>query len=178
MKLSTSYILTVLLAIGLIFTSCKDAPITVTDDLETETALSLLGSTNTPIQTTTTATLIRIEPVSSVELPGGTIINEFNSFWEVTGDWEGIFIGENRQTIHNNGSITGQALFTHEGSVLGRDGTLKLRFNGHFKKDGSFQGKLAILSGTGELANLRGQGKNIVTGLGVTEATFFIKFAP
>ncbi|MDX1585571.1 MAG: DUF3224 domain-containing protein [Balneolaceae bacterium] len=159
-------------------TSCNDSPVTVEENLKSETALSQLGSVSPPIQTTATATLLRMEPVSSVERPGGTIINEFTSFWDVTGDWEGLFIGENRQTIHRNGSITGQAFFNFEGSVLGHEGTLRIRFDGHFKKDGSFLGKLAILSGTGELANLRGQGKNIVNGPGVTDATFLIQFAP
>lgn len=141
-------------------------------------ALSTLGSGGPPIETTFSATLVRVEPVGQTVLPSGTVINEFATFWESTGDWEGTFVGDNRNTIHKNGVVTGQVFFTFEGAVLGSEGTLQIRFQATTKADGTFKGRVAILRGTGELANLRGHGTNVVVGPGEIEGTVFVHFAP
>lgn len=145
-------------------------------------AFSTHGSGGPPIETTFSATLVGFEPESPTVLPSGTVLNEFTNSFESEGDWEGTFRGDfrspNGQTIHKNGVITGRANFTFEGTVLGREGTVESRFLGHTKADGTFIGRFTILSGTGELANLRGHGTNVVVGPGEIEGTVLVHFAP
>lgn len=141
-------------------------------------AFSTLGNGEPPIQTTFSATLVRVEPVGQRVLPSGTVISEFGTFWETRGDWEGIFIGDNSQTFHRNGVVTGQAFFTFEGTVLGLEGTLEYRFQATTQADGTFTGRATILRGTGELANLRGHGTNVIVAPGEIEGVVIVHFAP
>jgi hypothetical protein len=178
----------ILASLVVLMTACSEtvAPIsdsaTVTDDLKIEqyslNAPSTLGSAGQPIETTFSATLVRFEPESQTVLPSGTVINEFATFWESMGDWEGTFVGDNSNIIHKNGVVTGQAFFTFEGAVLGFEGTLQIRFQATTKADGTFKARFAILSGTGELANLRGHGTNVIVGPGEIEGTVFVHSAP
>lgn len=145
-------------------------------------AFSTHGSGGPPIETTFSATLEDFDLVSQTVLPSGTVLIEFTNSFESTGDWVGTFRGDfsspNGRTMHKNGVITGRANFTFEGTVLGFEGTVELRFLGHFMADGTFTGRSTILSGTGELANLRGHGTNVVVGPGEIEGTVLVHFAP
>ena len=84
--------------------------------------------------------------VSAVE------IDQFTGTFEGSGN--GVFTLE-MHPCFNTGQ--GQTLFT--GTVLGKSGTLVIKWVGNTKNDlGYWWFEWTILSGTGELANLRGQG--------------------
>lgn len=167
-----------IIALALIATACDVTPAT---EPETD-VLRATASTNESVspvtETTYSATLVDFELVDHTVLPSGTVITESNTYWESTGDWEGTFVGDNTQTNHKNGVVTGKAEFTFDGSVLGSEGTLEIRFQATTKADGTFKGRATILSGTGELANLRGHGTNVATAPDQIEGTVFVHFAP
>jgi hypothetical protein len=73
------------------------------------------------------------------------------------GDMDGIGVLESRVVIHSNGEVTYNGVCTFTGTVLGKAGTLVVRNAGH-TTGGLSKGVSTILSGTGELANLRGTG--------------------
>jgi hypothetical protein len=81
-----------------------------------------------------------------------------NGLW--TGTFEGKSTEDGKVVIHCNGAWSFNAIVTFsELTVDGKSGTLKMSVVGT-RPDGlaDWQGKSVILSGTGELANLRGQG--------------------
>ena len=80
-----------------------------------------------------------------------------NGKW--TGTFEGTSTEDGKVVIHCNGAWSFNAIVSFEGSVAGKSGTLKMSVVGT-RPDGlaDWQGKSVIISGTGELANLRGQG--------------------
>lgn len=131
-------------------------------------------------ETTFSAVLVGREPGDVRTLPGGGSIEEATTYWESSGDWEGTFIGANKNIVTRNGVTPGKAIFTFEGTVLGHEGTLTPRWQATTKADGSFKARFAILSGTGELATLRGQGTNLFVGFAPPEiaGTVFVHFAP
>ena len=80
-----------------------------------------------------------------------------NGLW--TGTFEGTSTEDGKVVIHCNGAWSFNAIVSFEGSVAGKSGTLKMSVVG--KRPDAFsewEGKSVILSGTGELAQLRGQG--------------------
>lgn len=80
-----------------------------------------------------------------------------NGLW--TGTFEGTSTEDGKVVIHCNGAWSFNAIVSFEGSVAGKSGTLKMSVVG--KRPNAFsdwEGKSVILSGTGELAQLRGQG--------------------
>jgi len=90
-----------------------------------------------------------------------------NTFLDVTSDdfWTGTFVGHShsvyRAVIYSSGFWYGEGLTTFEYcTVAGKSGTLVMVMVG--KKSAVYpfwwSGKWVILSGTGDLANLRGQG--------------------
>ncbi len=80
-----------------------------------------------------------------------------NGQW--TGTFEGTSTEDAKVVIHCNGAWSFNAIVSFEGSVAGKSGTMTMSVVGT-RPDGlsDWQGKSVILSGTGELANLRGQG--------------------
>ena len=88
--------------------------------------------------------------------------NTFLTTFE-NGIWTGTFAGtsteDGKVVIHCNGAWSFNAIVSFEGSVDDKYGTLKMSVVGK-RPDGlaDWQGKSVILGGTGELANLRGQG--------------------
>jgi hypothetical protein len=89
-----------------------------------------------------------------------------NTIYQTTevGIWTGTFDGESREagfvTIFDSGLCTFRATVSFlEVEVQGKSGTLEMRVAGT-KSDAlsDWQGKWAIVSGTGDLATLRGQG--------------------
>ena len=88
-----------------------------------------------------------------------------NRFLETTevGEWSGTFEGVSTEAghvvAHSSGFRSFRAIVSFEGEVDGKQGTLEMSVVGK-KADASsdWQGKWVILSGTGELATLRGQG--------------------
>jgi hypothetical protein len=98
--------------------------------------------------------------IVSVRVAGG------NTFIESTeeGIWTGTFEGESREAghvaRHRSGFVSFRATVSFDDvTVDGKSGTLQMRVVGE-KPDASsdWQGKWVILSGTGELATLRGHG--------------------
>jgi hypothetical protein len=92
-----------------------------------------------------------------------------NMFMEAYTDdppdiWEGTFEGNSEDVytgvIHSTGAWNANGVAFFEGVVGGREGTLVIWFLGS-KPDmlADWTGKWVILRGTGELANLRGQGR-------------------
>lgn len=97
-----------------------------------------------------------------------TIINERKAdgntfkYGEETATWSGTFVGTSYDVfvvvVHPSGLATcPYGLINFVGTVNGKEGTLVINFVG--QKPGSiWYGQWVIISGTGELANLRGQG--------------------
>jgi hypothetical protein len=79
-------------------------------------------------------------------------------------EWTETLVGqsteEGKVTIHCNGKWSFKGSVSFEGEVAGKSGTLEMLAVGG-RPDGTseWDGKLVILGGTGELANLRGQGR-------------------
>ena len=81
-----------------------------------------------------------------------------NGSW--TGTFEGTSTEDGKVVIHCSGAWSFNAIVSFsEVAVGGNEGTLEMSVVGR-RPDGSsdWEGKWVILSGTGELANLRGQG--------------------
>ena len=76
----------------------------------------------------------------------------------LAGDLTGTMVAEVREMIHASGRVEGQALSTITGSAMGKSGTVVLRYVMTGTYGGTFSGQWVILSGTGDLANLHGQG--------------------
>jgi hypothetical protein len=100
---------------------------------------------------------------------GNTIVTDV-----VTGNLTGLFSGplvaERRIVLHPDGTISGQARETFTGNFAGQTGGLVFRlvFTGDATA-GVFSGSFIIVSGTGGLANLHGEGTftgSLVTGAG------------
>ncbi len=98
--------------------------------------------------------------ILGVEQAGcNTILTTFeNGIW--TGTFEGISTEDGKVVIHCNGKWYFNAIVTFsELTVDGKSGTLKMSVEGtRPAADTDWVGKSVILSGTDELANLRGQG--------------------
>jgi len=83
---------------------------------------------------------------------------------EETGTWTGTFTGTSQdyfQAVMQPSGVVylSYGLIFFEGTVEGRSGTLVISFAPGEKVEGVWSGKWEILSGTGELDNLRGRGK-------------------
>lgn len=74
------------------------------------------------------------------------------------GDLRGSYTDMSTETVHpdNTGNFSGNETCTC--TVAGKSSTLTYSFSGTFAADGSFQGQVFSLQGTGDLANLHGQG--------------------
>jgi hypothetical protein len=89
---------------------------------------------------------------------GNTFLKTFEE-----GKWTGTLSGtsteDGKVVIHRNGDWSFNAIVSFEGTVDGKSGTLEMSVVGK-RPDGApeWEGKWVILSGTGELATLRGQG--------------------
>ena len=87
-----------------------------------------------------------------------------NSIVSVTehGDWTGDFVGASEMVvsgvIHSKGFITFEGVINFDGSVLDKVGTLVIHYSGKVTSAGEIVSHWVIQSGTGELANLHGQG--------------------
>lgn len=88
-----------------------------------------------------------------------------NTFLHTTeeAEWTGTFSGnsteDGRVVIHSSGRWSFKALGSFVGMVDGKSGTMEMSLNGTRPDESSdWKGRWVILSGTDELANLRGQG--------------------
>ena len=105
------------------------------------------------------------EFLSVREAGGNTHISaiEYDTFTETfDGTGEGPFT----MTWHRNGYLTGIGRTVFSGEVLGKEGTLVIQWTGNTRALGRWDCKWVILSGTGDLANLRGSGRGVETAPG------------
>ena len=108
-----------------------------------------------------TSVVIISEEVEEDEM---TITQTFTG--DITGTLTGTFAGSGTTVIElETGEFEGQAMFTFTGTVDGTLGTLAISTESEGIGDSS-QGEFEIVSGTGDLANLEGEGTFEVT-LGV-----------
>jgi len=74
------------------------------------------------------------------------------------GDLTGSFTDEETSTSHPDNTSTFSGRATCTCTVVGKSGTLMYSFTGTSAADGSFKGQVFDFQGTGDLANLHGQG--------------------
>jgi len=84
-------------------------------------------------------------------------------YGEEEGTWTGTFDGTSEDyfevIMHPSGFVTCQGQINFDGTVNGKSGTMVILFVGKKNLEtGLWSGKWVILSGTGDLANLRGKG--------------------
>lgn len=93
------------------------------------------------------------------KLADGNVFISAVEYDKVTGTLEGTGEGVFTLEIHPEGFDTGQGRTLFTGSVLDNEGTLVIQWVGNTKNDqGWWWFQWTILSGTGKLANLQGQG--------------------
>ena len=135
-----------------------------------------------PTKTTFLLRITGFRPISQIVLPSGARIQENEFTFVSTRDWVGTLVTRARQVVHTNGLITSQATSAFEGTVLSLEGTVEISLASVFDfSSGSLvvtAGRTAILRGTGELANIRGQGSFQAVGPGIFEGDFHVQFAP
>ena len=73
------------------------------------------------------------------------------------GTFEGTWVGTERDVIHPNGTVTGQASGVFSGTVNGRSGTCVLSLEVSITRNGDVT-HWVVDQGTGDLAGLHGQG--------------------
>ena len=103
------------------------------------------------------------DPISFREAGGNGFMSaiEYDTFTETfKGTGEGLFT----VIIHRGGFMTGIGRTTFTGIVDGMSGTLVIQWTGSTRALGKWDCKWVILSGTGDLANLRGSGRGVETG--------------
>ena len=77
------------------------------------------------------------------------------------GTFEGTWVGTERDVIHTNGTVTGQASGVFSGTVNGRSGTMVFSLEVSITRNGDVT-HWVVDQGTGDLAGLHGQGTNPV----------------
>ncbi len=115
--------------------------------------------------------------ISTRSADGNTIVTQIQKFVDT-----GVETGTETDTVtfifHPGGTFNFNADVAFTGTVAGRSGTLAQRFEGTGDA-ATFNGQIETLSGTGDLANLRGQGTfegSSTTGAGTY--TFHYHFDP
>ena len=92
-----------------------------------------------------------------VESAGPNLIVTWTSTNVLSGTFSGTLVEEQRFVVSADGSFTGTEVSTFTGTVNGVAGT-DTSVGVFAGDDTSFHGHFVILSGTGDLANLHGQG--------------------
>jgi hypothetical protein len=96
-----------------------------------------------------------------------------------SGTFEGTGIGPFKMTWHSNDVITGSGKTVFTGSVDGKSGTCVIMWVGKtINEEFWWSFKWIIISGTGELSNLRGKGTCYGPGPPGVEMTGWIHFDP
>ena len=123
----------------------------------------IIAYASPPTEMSGTYTFIHTSILDIRQAGGNTIIKDVTN-QDLDGDIIGSAIFERTLILHSSGKYNIQGIDTITASVGDRSGTLTLRITGTGDMiAGTVQGKWTILSGTGELANLRGQG--VLTGV-------------
>jgi hypothetical protein len=101
--------------------------------------------------------------VNSVRFADGNMFITATEYDDFDGTFDGDGVGSFTVTVHSKGFMTGIGRTTFTGEVMGKEGTLVIQWTGNTKTLGKWHCKWVILSGTGELANLRGSGIGVET---------------
>jgi hypothetical protein len=111
---------------------------------------------------------------------GGNLFIYATEHDEFHGTFEGFGEGPFTVVLHPEGFMTGRGRTVFTGTVDGKSGTLVIQWVGNTKTLGRWKCMWVILSGTGELANLRGQGIGVETAAGsyTLDLSGKIVFAP
>ena len=99
----------------------------------------------------------------SFKFAGGVTFISATEHDTFTETFSGSGVGPFTVRVDPNGFMTGRGRTTFTGSVDGKSGTLVIQWTGNTKTLGKWHCKWVILSGTGELANLRGSGIGVET---------------
>lgn len=99
----------------------------------------------------TEKTSLSIQPAG-----GGNFIIEQTTAGVFTGTFSGTFVDELRAVLHSNGNVGAQGTITCTCTVEGKSGTIVFNQTSRGPAGSAFQGRAVILSGTGDLANMRG----------------------
>ena len=102
----------------------------------------------------------------SFRFAGGNIFMSATEHDTFIGTFSGAGEGPFTVTIHPKGFLTGIGRTTFSGSVGEKSGTLVIQWTGNTRALGKWDCKWVILSGTGDLANLRGSGRGVETAPG------------
>jgi hypothetical protein len=97
------------------------------------------------------------EHVISVRTAGRTTIITSSITTCFHGTFEGTWVGTERDVIHPNGTVTGQASGVFSGTVNGRSGTCVFSLEVSITRNGDVT-HWVVDQGTGDLAGLHGQG--------------------
>ena len=131
----------------------------------------------TPTEGSGTLQVIDLTPGDGRLAGPNAVFSEANTF-TTTGTLLGTLVCQVSGLVRPTGEGTAHATCTFTGTVQGHSGTAALRVNETFAGD-SAQGLFVLAEGTGDLANLHGQGSftlNFVTGAGSYSGRF--QFAP
>ena len=116
---------------------------------------------------------------TSVRQAGGNTIVEQSGSAVLTGDIVGSATQTDRLVVHADDSVNLQGRFTCTCTVAGRSGTVTVRFTGTAPAGGVIEGHDVVVSGTGGLASLHGQGTFHGTATpGVVAKDLFLHFDP
>jgi len=106
------------------------------------------NGTFTILHTTTTGT----------QQVGQNMVSSYTQQGVFNGDLSGSYTEGGTSTLHSDNTSTFSGTDTCTCTVMGKSGTLMWSFTGTSAADGSFQGQVFGFQGTGDLANLHGQG--------------------
>lgn len=130
------------------------------------------------VPTLATGTLTRQSSafLAPPETADGNTFLQLQNAWTMTGTFEGILVSNPAVIIHPDGVVTFDEIATFTGAVAASSGTFVWRSAGTSTTSG-LVGHLSILSGTGDLANLRGEGTFELHGPTGTYSIYYL-FAP
>jgi len=97
------------------------------------------------------------EHVISQRIAGSNTITTLEITVCFHGTFEGTWVGTERDVIHPNGTVTGQASGVFSGTVNGRSGTMVFSLEVSITRNGDVT-HWVVDQGTGDLAGLSGQG--------------------
>ncbi len=96
--------------------------------------------------------------ITGIREAGGNIFIDRSYNWDIAGDFVGTSVAHLTLISHPNGKVTFTGTETFTGTLGGHTGTFVVRQSGSSSDGINFQGRFVILSGTGGLINLHGQG--------------------
>lgn len=119
--------------------------------------MSILASADVPTMGTGTLSRVARMLTAPPEMADGNTFLRIQNTWDMKGAFEGTLVSNPFAIVHPDGLVTFTEMATFTGAVEGKSGTFVWRSAG--TGDGvNFVGHLSILSGTDDLANLRGEG--------------------